>query len=317
MALVVKSILFVVLYHTFLTTSNIYSPHDGLDCIALYNNGSKLEVTSEEQAESENVTEIRCYGSKVDIAGGIGHAAALSWIFVSIVLWIKLNWHHEAIKRINTGKNKAVKILCGFCLVGLYLLQIIIFLGSLIIAIPVAAFVSKISQDQILDIELAAVILASGIVIIPDQKKSKSLVDHCKEAVENNKGEEVKALEEIKKRVRESVRDHPIQVDFLLELAELECKKALADIYYYDIDSEKKRGEGKDTITEEEMKTIAQVAYRKIAPDDGGKERNDQESNATDEMTLEELNINTSSGENERANLLLNIRNPKSYSQLN
>ena len=313
MALVVKSVLFVVLYNTFLTTSNTYSPHDGLDCTAFYTNGSKLEVTSEEQAESENVTEIRCYGWNTDIAGGIGHAAAiltLSWLFVSIVLWIKLNWHHAAKNCIYNGKNCVAGIIC---LVALYLIQILIVLG--LIVVPIVMLVYKVPQDQILDIELVAIVLASGLVIVPDRKKEKSLAEYCKETVENNKGKEEEALVPIKNRLTERVRDHPIQVDLLVELAELECKKALGDIYYYDIDSEKKRGESKDTITEEEMKTIAQVAYRKIAPD-VKKKRNDQESrNTTDEIPP--LDTNTSSGEDEHAGLLMNITNPTSYSQLN
>ncbi|XP_019857325.1 PREDICTED: uncharacterized protein LOC109585632 [Amphimedon queenslandica] len=95
---VIAWILFIVLFNTFLTISTKYDPYDGLNCFGYYDNGSELKVTSEEQAESENVTGISCYGLNFDIAGGIGHAGAiltLSWLFSSIVLWIKLKLYYK------------------------------------------------------------------------------------------------------------------------------------------------------------------------------------------------------------------------------
>ena len=88
MIFVVQSILFVVLSNTMLTFSYNYNPFDGLDC---FTDGTKLE--SEEQAKKENFTDIRCYGWNTDMRAGVGHAAAiltLSWILVSIVMWIKI-----------------------------------------------------------------------------------------------------------------------------------------------------------------------------------------------------------------------------------
>ena len=96
--------------------------------------------------------------------------------------------------------------------------------------------------------------------MLPSRKKPKSLADCCKEAVKDEQGEEEGALDEI---LTGRLQDHQFQVDLLVELAELECKKALADMYYYSIDEDNIEDD-RNTISEEEMKTIAQVAYRKV-----------------------------------------------------
>ena len=127
----------------------------------------------------------------------------------------------------------------------------------------------KFSPKAILDSALIVIVLNSGIVIFPGPKKSKSLGEYCKEAVEDNQREEERALVPIKNRLRgRRVHDRRIQVDLLLELAELECKKALADMYHYGTEEER------NSINEEEMKTIARVAYHKVTTNDGGEENN-------------------------------------------
>ena len=262
---VVAITLLDMLFNVVIITSTKYNPYDDLDCFRYCNNGSIIKVESEEQADMDNVT-IRCYGWNLDIAGGIGHAAAiltLSWISVSVALWVKLNLFHKA----DNGKKNGtcfIKALgyCGYVI--LILLQLFLIVCTIGAIIGSCVFVIKYNLPikEFLEIGLISAILLSGLFVFPGHKEAKTLADCCKEAVENNIGKQEDALNDIKRRLTGRVQDHQIQVDLLVELAELECKKALGDIYYYDIEEEK------DTVSEEEMKTITQVAYRKILPPD-------------------------------------------------
>uniref|UniRef100_A0A1X7SMB4 Uncharacterized protein n=1 Tax=Amphimedon queenslandica TaxID=400682 RepID=A0A1X7SMB4_AMPQE len=83
-----------ILFNALVTTSSMYNPYDGLDCLGLLYNGTIIELTSEEQAEMDEVISILCVGWNLNFAVAIGHTVAvltLSWILVSIVLWIKIN----------------------------------------------------------------------------------------------------------------------------------------------------------------------------------------------------------------------------------
>lgn len=266
--LVVQMILLIVLFNATFTISYNYNPYDDLDCFALYNE-TITKVVSEEQAESENVTEMRCYGWNLDITGGIGHAGGamtLAWIFSSIVLWIKLHLNHKIINCIKNSKTSF-----GYCgIVTLFLFQCVLGAGTLLAAqlSGVLVTVYKLHPKVVFDITLVSYILISGLLVFPHQKKPKSLADCCQEAVENKQGRQEQYLIPIKNRLRRA-RDTPIQVDLLVELAQLECKKTLGDVYYYGIEDENEEDENREkmnTILEEEMKIIAQVAYRKVIP---------------------------------------------------
>ena len=267
MVYIVALTLLDMLFNAVITTSNRYNPYDDLDCFGYCKKGSIIKVESEEQAEMDNVTDIRCYGWNTDIAGGIGHAAALltlSWVFVSIALWVKLNLFHKAKNGIKNGPTCFKKALgwCGRVILILVQVFLIVCTIGAIIGSCVSVIKNNLPIKEFLEIGLISSILLSGLFVSPGQKKAKTLADCCKEAVEDNKGQKEDALNSIKIRLKERVQDHQIQVDLLVELAELECKKALADIYYYGIEQEK------DTVSEDEMKTITQVAYRKILPPD-------------------------------------------------
>ena len=273
----VANTLLNILLNAVVTTSTKYNPYDGLDCFGISYNGSKFEVESEEQAKMENVTGITWYGWNFDIGGAIGHAAAiltLSWLFTSIVLWIKLKLHYKAINCIKNGKSCYIKALGYSGYVTLILFQFFFVFCTL--AAVIGSFFIIVSFNlpinNMFDISLLFfTTFCSGILIFPSTKKPKSLAEHCKEAVEGRQGEEEGALVPIRNRLRR-VHDHQIrvdrQVDRLEELAELACKKALADIE-----------EEMETISEDEMKTIAQIAYRKVAPDEGEENNNDQRYN--------------------------------------
>lgn len=113
-----------------------------------------------------------------------------------------------------------------------------------------------ISFYRYVDIMLILTILNLGITIGWDIKKQKTIKDCCKEAVEKKQEEGQGKLALIKSRLTNTVQGHQIKVDHLVELAELECKKMLGDIYY--VNEEEQRAE---TVTKEEMMTIAKVAY--------------------------------------------------------
>ena len=254
------------LFNALIITSNTHNPYDGLDCFGYCKNGSIIKLESEEQAKMDNVTHIRCYGWNTDIAGGIGHAGAiltLAWVFISITLWVKLNLYYKAR---NSAKNKIcfIKALGYFGYIILFLFQFFLIVCTLgaIIGSCVSVIWYNLPLKEFLEIGLISTILLSGLFVFPGQKKAKTLEDCCKEAVENNKRRQEEDIEKIKERLTERVQGHQIQVDLLLEMAKLECKKALADIYYYGNEQEK------ETVSEEEMKTIAQVAYGKIVPPD-------------------------------------------------
>ena len=243
-------ILFIVLFNTFFTFSYKYNPYDGLNCFASYN-GSIIELVSEEQAEMEKIAGIMCYGWNLDIGGAIGRAAAilaLSWIFSSFVLWVKLHLLHLV-------KNFNNEVLSKCSNVAFFLFHFIFFLGSLTTLFMLFYLINKISPYQTLDIGLLCVILLSGFTIFPSHRKLKSLAEYCKEAVEDRQGTEGRREKDLELG---RVHDHQSQADLLKEMAELECKKALAD-YYYSIKEEK------NSIDEDEMHTIAHAAYSKIA----------------------------------------------------
>ena len=271
---VVAITLLDALFNALIITSDRYNPYDGLDCFGYYNNNdSEFEVESEEQAKMDNVTHIRCYGWNRDIAGGIGHAGAiltLAWIFISVALWVKLNLFHKAHNGIE-NKRCLIKALgyCGYTI--LFLLQAFLIVCTLgaTIGTSFLVLIFGLSLKEFLEIGLITAILLSGLFVCPGQKKAKTLADCCKEAVENKRGEEETALEQTKRRLTKRVKGHQIQVDLLLELAKLECKKALGDVYYYGVKQEH------ETVTEEEMKKIAQVAYRKISNDQNNEQAYD------------------------------------------
>ena len=64
--------------------------------------------------------------------------------------------------------------------------------------------------------------------MLPGHKKPKSLAEHCKEAVVDKQGEEEGALVPIRNRLTGRVHGH--------QTYKLECKKALADMYYGEIE---------------------------------------------------------------------------------
>ena len=339
---VIAWILVIVLFNTFLTVSDKYNPYDGLNCFGYYNNGSEFEVTSEEQAEMDNVTGISCYGWNFDIAGGIRHAAAiltLSWILSSIALWIKLQLYYKV--DICMKKGKIVQGTCGTFI--LLLFQLILLGGSISPLFTFSYFINILSVYQSLDIILICTILLSGFLIIPINKKPKSLAEYCKMAVENRQGRPEEDLEEIKIRVQ----GYQIQVDLLLELAVLECKKALADIYYYGIkkdtntctcantckancqcinteeEEEAEAETNSNTISEREMKIIAQVAYYKVTRDlqqQNNNQGNDTNTNSAELQQIQQLISDTGAGgadqANESAGLLEHTRNKATYVQL-
>ena len=333
-------ILFVILFNSFITFSNKYNPYDGLDCVAFDNNGSILEVVSEEQAEMDNVTRIVCFGLKWDIGEGVGYIGgilALSWVSVSIWLWIRLNLYYKANNCLINGKR-------ALCCCGIVVLQLIdIIFGLCTTFAPIPLIIIIIMYDllpvkQTLDIALLIIILNSGNAVIPSQKRAKTLTEHCKDAVEDPQEEQEGEgeLEEIVNRLtRNGAQDPQRQVDHLVELGQMECKKALADTYYNNIaklrdrdtrigltKKETKTVEQKEeemtTVNEKEMKKIAQVAYRKIAqvstsssdsaarPDEGEQDSNqgtDETSNrSTNDPSNEEMSSNTSTQEDETSN---------------
>uniref|UniRef100_A0A1X7TW11 Uncharacterized protein n=1 Tax=Amphimedon queenslandica TaxID=400682 RepID=A0A1X7TW11_AMPQE len=163
---------------------------------------------------------------------------------------------------------------------------------------------SDLPPNGILDLFLIVIVLNSGITILPTLKKSKSLADYCQEAVEDNQIEEERALVPIRNRLRESrVGDHRIDIDLLVELAQLECMKTLGNMYHYGTE------EFRNNITEYEMKTIAKVAYRRITTDEGG------ESDDLPYNTREGASVN---GPTERDRLLGDTRrNNNNYSHFN
>ena len=330
---VIGWILTIVLLNTFITVSTKYNPYDGLDCFGHYNNGSEFEVVSEEQVEMKNVTDIRCYGWNTDIAGGIGPAGGvltLSWLFASIVLRVKLKLYYKATICIKNGQ-----VLGLFGLGGLLLFQFIFLVGSFTPLFMFHYLINKLSPYQLSDIVLFCLILLSAVTVLPSHKKPKSLADCCREAVENNQGREEGALVPIRNRLAGRVHQgYQIQVDLLVELAELECKKALADLYYYGIKKDtttrtsgctcmaneemNNEDEDTDTISEKEMKIIAQVAYHKVTKD-LQQENNNQgnDTMSTDDISLEQLTIDTNSGrhgqEDEHICLLEETRNKTTY----
>ena len=276
---VVQEILFVALFNTFFTSSDTYNPYDGLDCIAYYNNGSQTKLVSEKEVdqELENVARIRCLGLKFDITRGIGHAAAivtLSWIYASIVLWVKLNLYY---KLKNSKNQKCSQI----GLLTIHLIQVTIFLGSLA-AFPISVFQLNeiLLPDQILDIGLVCTILISGLPVFPSHKKPKSLAEYCKEVVEDNKWSEEGALVEIK-----NDHGHQVDVDALVELAKSECQEALA----------------KNNLNEAEMNIIVQVAYDRIIEVSSTSNRNSADSVqspiATEQSTEQASNTGNTSTE--------------------
>ena len=291
----------------------------------------------------DNVTHIKCYGWNSDIAGGIGHTAALltlSWLFASIILWIKLKLYYKAINGI---KNDQVLGLCGF--IGLFLFHMLFLIGSITPLIMFPYLINKISPYQLLDIVLFCLILLSGSLVFPSHRKPKSLADCCREAVENNQGRQEGALVPIRNRLAGRVQGHKIQVDLLVELAEFKCKKVLADVYYYGIKKDKitrrftpmaidpctckanclcikiedEEDEDINTISEKEMKIIAQVAYYMVTKD--LQQQNNNQGNdtmSTDDISLEQLPINTSAGgdQDECAGLLKRTKHKTTYVQL-
>ena len=282
--LVVTLIIFIVLFNAFFSITSKYNPYDGLDCFALYNNGSIIEVVSEEQAKMETVTRVTCIGWNLDIATGIGHAAAiltLSWILVSIMLWIKLKLYYKRLTCCDCSDKRELVALITFHL----LFTLCIIVTTFLLIIFVATY--NLPLTEVLDILLISVNLFSGLTVFPSHKKRKTLAKHCKEAVEDRQGEEEGALVPIKDRLRR-VQNHQIQVDHqvdrLEELAELECKKVLEE--------DKKEREW-DIVNEDEMRKIVQVAYRKVAPDDEREQSSEQTS--TDEIQQEVRNGNNGS----------------------
>ena len=347
---VIVWILLIALFNTFLTYSTKFNPYDGLDCFGYYDNGSEFEVTSEEQENMENVTEIRCYGWNFDIAGGIGHAGAimtLSWLLVSIVLWIKLKLYYKV--KITIKKGNKVCGLCGF--IGLLAFQFIFAIGSFGPIISISYLINILSVYQLFDIILICLILLSGSLIIPIRRKPKSLAEYCKEAVENKQGRKEEDLEEIKNRLKNRVHGDQIQVDLLVELAELECKKTLADIYYYGIkkdgmtrrtctahcanclcicmnttctcicmntEDDEEAETDTDTISRKEMKIIAQVAYYKVTRD--LQQQHNNQGKDTKPAELQQMTSDTGAGggyqEDESAGLLGYTSNKTTYVQL-
>ena len=305
MTLAIALYIFDALFNTIFIISDKYSP--GLHCVALYN-GSFINLETEEQAEMANVTDISCINLTLNITGGIGHAAgvlALSWVLASIVLWIKLNWYYKVSNCRKNGKNCCIRALgcCGY--MSLLLFQLIFLLGIVALIFVVIKFLNNfyIMYTEAPDFMLAIFIVITGMLVVPTRKKATTLAEYCKEAVQNKQGEEEEALEEIRNRLRRRVYGHQIQVDLLLELAELECKKALADLYYYSIDEDKDEDD-RNTINEDEMKTIAQVAYRKITPHER------EESDGQQYNTRQGASINDPT---ERDRLLGNTRRNNNY----
>ena len=278
---IIQSTLFIFCYNAFLNFSFKYNPYDDLECFARYN-GSEITIQSEEQAKMDNVTGLWCFGWKFEIGGATGRAAAiltLSWIFVSIVLWAKLNCHYKANNCIKEGKKVP-----GYCgLVALFLFKWFFLLCNVAAYLLAFVFVfiysiPELSISDILDFGLISIVLVSGLAV-EGKKKAKMLANCCREVVENKqKGQE----EDF-----ETITDSGSMVDHLVEQAEIECKKVLADMK----EDEKEREW--DTVNEDEMRKIVQAAYRKVAPNDEREQSN--EPTSTDEIQLEVRNGNNGS----------------------
>ena len=102
----------------------------------------------------------------------------------------------------------------------------------------------------------------------------KTIKDCCKEVVEKKQEEGQEKLAPIKTRLTGSAQNHQIDIDCLVKLAELECKKALGDMYYGNEEEQEA-----ETVNKEEMMTIAKVAYSNIMHDEG--EQNASTRNST------------------------------------
>uniref|UniRef100_A0A1X7TIB6 Uncharacterized protein n=1 Tax=Amphimedon queenslandica TaxID=400682 RepID=A0A1X7TIB6_AMPQE len=262
---IVQSTLFLFLFNAFLTVSFKYNPYDDLDCFANYINSSEIKIESEEQAEMNNVTFIRCFGWKLEIGGAAGRAAAilaLSWIFSSIILWIKLNLNYKARNYIKEGKK--IRGYCG--LVWLFLFRLFFFLCYLTAYLLPFVFVflfniPQLSINDIFDLGLIGLVLCSGIGISPGNKKVKILARCCKDVVENKQKGQEEDITQIRNR---------LAVDHLVDQAEIKCQKVLADM------EEDKREKEWDIVNEDEMRKIVQAAYRKIAPNDEEEKTNEQ-----------------------------------------
>uniref|UniRef100_A0A1X7SFH3 Uncharacterized protein n=1 Tax=Amphimedon queenslandica TaxID=400682 RepID=A0A1X7SFH3_AMPQE len=292
---IVQSTLFLFFFNAFLTVSFKYNPYDDLDCFANYINGSEIKVESEEQAEMNNVTLIRCFGWKLEIGGAAGRAAAiltLSWIFSSIVLWAKLNLNYKARNYIKEGKK--IRGYCG--LVALFLFRWIFFLCYLTAYLLAFVFIvlfniPQLSLSDFLDAGLIGLILCSGLGISPGNKKVKILARCCRDVVENKQKGQEEDIVQIRNR---------LAVDHLVDQAEIKCQKVLADM------EEDKREKGWDIVNEDEMRKIVQAAYRKIASNDEEEETNEQTATTAPTGSANQEAIKESSTTTERSPLLRN-----------
>ena len=172
-------------------TSYKYNPYDEFDCY--FGNESKVETNPEEALSLE--VDVMCYAWNFNIGGAAGQATgtlALSWIAVSVVIWIALKfgyllkiWNEDNSK--NNKKSTVKK--CHNCLIVIAQISIYIGTGGMLTIAVISAANDWVpySRYSFLEIMLFAIILLTAAFYCSDvTKEPKSLKNSCKEVVKVN-----------------------------------------------------------------------------------------------------------------------------------
>ena len=264
----------------FVEVSYTYNPYSDLDCY-FFSNFSKVELSPEEALTLEE--HIQCFSWKFNIGGAMGQATgtlAFTWLISAILIWVLVHLSHSTFVHI---KSKKLLHCCGYCFLGAVIrIAIIAFAVTLIL---ITVFISSRHWLSILNaIEIGVfciLLILFGLFLFHTTKKTVTLESYYRDKVlpdiEEKEAETDGVAQEQSLRKKWSIDkgQPPLRLDLLEEMAELECKKALASKTASNID-------------EEEMKSVVMTAYVKVMQGPNSDEGMPTEQNGD---TTEALNL--------------------------
>ena len=202
---VVYYVIWAFWFNIILIYPNNSNPHDAysyeLNCY--YLNYSEIELSTAERLTTKEA--IKCIGFNSNIAGAMSQVTgilAFTWILVSILTWILLNFKHCVMNKCNRTQCKQCESTCSlfyYILIHIIHLSIDIAWITIIVNYNDKKWYSYVATPE--NNLLIAVLLGSVSVIgFPIEKAPKALEELCREAMKQKTQQEREQIIEKKKK---------------------------------------------------------------------------------------------------------------------